>query len=56
MILTNTSKGAVRSDGGTLSWAEAEEEGLPVLRSAGRVIKWKPMEQKRRPRDMIGME
>lgn len=55
-MLTSTSKGAVRSDNGISSHAEAEEDGFSELRSAGNVMNINPTAQNRRPTAIIGMD
>lgn len=56
MMLARTSKGAVRSERGIDSCADAEEDGLSVTRSVGSVMKMKPVLQSRSPIAMIGIE
>lgn len=56
MMLARTSKGAVRSERGTDSWADADEDGLSAMRSTGIVMKMKPALQSRSPTAMMGIE
>jgi len=48
--------GTVRCDRGIFSCAEGVGAGFSELKSAGRVMKWNPMLQKRRPAVMTGTE
>jgi hypothetical protein len=56
ITLASTSKGAVRSDRGISSYADADDDGFFELRSEGIAIKWNPTLQSKRPTDMIGMD
>lgn len=56
IMLARTSRGAVRSDNGTDSYADADEEGFSELKSAGSVINTNPTLHNRRPMVMIGID
>jgi len=56
ITLASTSKGAVRSERGISSYADAEDDGFFELKSEGRAIKWNPTLQSKRPMDMIGID